>query len=60
MSYPNKAARQDANLKALIDPAELLGDVAAIENPATATAEDIAEKVNEILLALQRVQVQAP
>ena len=55
MSYPNKAARQDANLKAEIDPAVLLADVDAIADTATATAEDVAEKVNEILAALQRV-----
>ena len=56
MSYPNKAARQEASLKALIDPAELLEDVDAIVDTTTATAEDVAEKVNEILAALQRVE----
>lgn len=64
MSYPNKAMRLDAALKQSIEAATedaieavdtsvLLEDVEAIADPTTATAEDVATKVNEILTALK-------
>ena len=68
MSYPNKAMRLDAALKQSIevstetaietaieavDTSVLLAEVEAIADPTTATAEDVATKVNEILTALK-------
>ena len=64
MSYPNKAMRLEAALKQSIevaietaieavDTSVLLEDVEAIADPTTATAEDVATKVNEILTALK-------
>lgn len=56
-NFPTKAQRFDANLQA-----EIMADVpakadftaiAAIATPATATAEEVANKVNEILAVLK-------
>jgi BioD-like phosphotransacetylase family protein len=52
-NFPTKAQRFDANLKAEVDTKVLLAAVVAIADPVTATSEDIANKVNEILAALK-------
>lgn len=53
MAYINKAARQDALLEASLKESFKAVAVADIADPSTATAEDIATKVNELLAALR-------
>lgn len=53
MAYINKAARQDANLAVTLKAEIQAAAVADIADPGTATAEDIATKVNELLAALR-------
>lgn len=53
MAYINKAARQDANLSTALKSEIQAAAVADIATPATATAEEIATKVNELLAALR-------